>query len=162
MKNNRLITYQFLTYVGGNEWMFYLLSFTWGIIASLIGFIILIPFLITKRFEIYNNRLYGVFPKCFGDGWGFEMGCFFYVSHDCYSNEKMNIHESGHGLQNIVWGPLMIFVISIPSMIRFWYRKYLIKKGKEVKPYESIWFEKQASQWGLNFIHLTHKLRIHK
>lgn len=50
----------------------------------------------------------------------------------------------GHSLQNIVLGVFMPFVISIPSMVRHWYRKYLIRRGKwrieDLTRYESISF----------------------
>ena len=61
------------------------------------------------------------------------------------------------GLQNIIWGPLMLFVISIPSLIRFWYIRYLYKKCKSNIPdYYSIWFEEQASRWGKEHVYMSH------
>ena len=35
-------------------------------------------------------------------------------------------HECGHSFQNAIWGPFTIFLISIPSAIRYWARN--IKK----------------------------------
>lgn len=152
MKGKFKLYKRFLNWVTSHSIVFYILSFTWGVITSFIGLLLLIPFLLTKRCKTFRGRLYGIFPKCFGSGWGFEMGCFFFVAYDCGNYLDLKLHECGHGLQNILWGPLMLLVISIPSMIRFWYRKYLIKKGKKVKPYESIWFERQASKWGYIYI----------
>lgn len=140
--------------IANNLFIFYLLSFTWGILTSFIGFLILIPFIFAKKVRKIKGRLYGVFPKSFGEGWGFEMGCFFFVSNDCENDEGLCRHEMGHGIQNCLWGPLMLFVISIPSCIRFWYRelKYY-KKGKTPKTsYDSIWFEGQATRWGNTYI----------
>lgn len=159
MKGKTKLYELFLNWVGHHLIVFYILSFTWGAITSLIGLLLIIPFLLTKRFKIFYGRLYGIFPKCFGSGWGFEMGCFFFIAHDCDDYLNLKLHECGHGLQNILWGPLMLFVISIPSMIRFWYREYLIKKGKTLKPYESIWFESQASRFGYIYILYPHKYR---
>ena len=122
----------------------------------------MIPFLITKKFKTFHGRIYGIFPKQFGEGWGFEMGCFFFVSYDCDEDARMNSHEAGHGLQNIIWGPLMLFVISIPSFIRFWYREFQMKKGKKLKPYDSIWLEAQASNWGWEHIHMSNLKRQHQ
>ena len=140
--------------IANNLALFYILSFTWGILTSLIGFLILIPFIFTKRVYKTHGRLYGVFPKAFKEGWGFEMGCFFFVSYDCAHNGYMHAHEMGHGLQNIVWGPLMLFVISIPSCFRFWYREFkYYRKGKTPNTnYDDIWFEGQATKWGLIYI----------
>ena len=38
-------------------------------------------------------------------------------------------HEGGHGIQNIIFGVLMPFLVSIPSFIRYWYRKHLDTLG---------------------------------
>ena len=62
----------------------------------------------------------------------------------------------GHGIQNLYWGPLMIFVIVIPSVTRFWYREWYWKyrypkTGKALPPYDSIWFEGQATKLGAKY-----------
>jgi hypothetical protein len=48
----------------------------------------------------------------------------------------------------------MLFVVSLPSLIRYHYRNYLIKSGKkkesDLPPYGDIWFEKQATELGKN------------
>ncbi len=133
--------------------LFYILSFTWGSLASLIGFIIMIPFLVTGQCQVEHGRLCGIFPKAFGYGWGFSLGCFIFVSYDCADDSHVIKHELGHGIQNIIWGPLMLFVIFIPSMIRFWYRnmKYERKGIRPPTAYESIWFESQATDWGYKY-----------
>lgn len=138
-----------MRYISKHNFLFYLLSFTWGFITSFIGLLLLIPFVLTKRVEKYKNRLYGVFPKIFGSGWGFEMGCFFFTSYDCVDDIQLKLHEMGHGLQNIILGPLMILMVSIPSFIRFWYRKYLMKHHKPIKTaYDDFWVEGWATKWG--------------
>lgn len=159
MKGKPKLYERFLNLVGHHLIIFYILSFTWGVITSSIGLLLMIPFLLTKRFKTFHNRLYGIFPKCFGSGWGFEMGCFFFIAHDCDDYLDLKLHECGHGFQNILWGPLMLFVITIPSVIRFWYREYLTKKGKTLKPYESIWFESQASRLGYIYILYLYEYR---
>lgn len=161
MQEKKKLYQRILSWIGCHHVVFYILSFTWGFITSFIGLLIMIPFLITKKVKTFHGRLYGIFPEFFGDGWGFEMGCFFFVSHDCDEDARMNSHESGHGLQNIIWGPLMLFVISIPSMIRFYYRQHLESKGVILKPYDSIWFEGQASNWGWEYVHMSNLKRQH-
>ena len=143
-----------MKFLAKNLVVFYILSFTWGFITSFIGLLILLPLVFTKRVGKAYGRLYGVFPEAFGSGWGFEMGCFFFVSQDYEGDLKIYSHEMGHGLQNILFGPLMLFIVNIPSAIRFWYRelKYF-RKGEFPKTlYEDIWFEKQASDWGRKYI----------
>ena len=149
MENNSI-----MKFLAKNLVVFYILSFTWGFITSFIGLLILLPLVFTKRVHNSYGRLYGVFPKSFGKAWGFEMGCFFFVSQDNESDLKIHSHEMGHGLQNILFGPLMLFIVNIPSMIRFWYRelKYF-RKGLIPKTlYEDIWFEKQATFFGEKYI----------
>ena len=162
MKQKLKLYQRILYWIGCHDIVFYILSWTLGILTSFIGLIIMIPFLVTKKIKTFCGRLYGIFPKCFGSGWGFEMGCFFFITYDCDDYQDLKSHECGHGLQNIIWGPLMLFVISIPSVIRFWYREYLLKKGKKIKPYDSIWFEGQASRWGWDYIYLSHINEINR
>lgn len=127
--------------------IFYILSFTWGILLSIIGLIMMIPFLLTRKTKVEFGRLYGIFPKMFGSSWGFAIGCFFFLAHDS-GGELFASHECGHTVQNIMFGPLMPFLVSIPSAIRFWYRNHAMKRGKDLKPYYDIWFEEQATNIG--------------
>lgn len=128
---------------------FWVLSLTWGLPMTLFGAIIAFGLLVTghkpKRF---HQNIYFTFGK---GGWGFEAGGFFFLSKDAGSL-AIKQHESGHGLQNIVFGVFMPFIVSIPSAIRYWYREYLVKSGKkkysELPPYDSIWFEGMATRWG--------------
>lgn len=139
--------------------LFYFLSFTWGFVTSFVGLVmLLIPLFTTHTIHCWHGRLYGVMPQCFGYGWGFEMGCFWFVAYDCDKYDDLNNefmgHEAGHGLQNIIFGPFQIFLVSIPSAIRYWYRelKYY-RKGKEPKTaYDDIWFEGMATAWGQKYI----------
>lgn len=67
------------------------------------------------------------------------------------SRESLSLmkHEQGHGLQNIYWGVLMPFVITIPSAIRYWYRRALTARGRiDLVPYSAIWFEADADRRG--------------
>lgn len=130
------------------EICFWLASFTWGLPMTLIGLAIAIALMITGhkpqgfhclvRFEL-------------GEGWGgFNCGCFFIASKNPSLHTMQ--HESGHGIQNIILGVFMPFLIGIPSAIRYWYREYLVRSGKkkysELQPYDSIWFEGWATRLG--------------
>ena len=86
MQEKKKLYQSFLYWIGSHDVIFYILSFTWGFLTSIIGLLLMIPFLITKRTKKFCGRLYGIFPKCFGSGWGFEMGCFFFVSNDYPDN----------------------------------------------------------------------------
>lgn len=134
-----------------NRTMFYILSFTWGILMSVVGLVVLLFTLPFGKFGVYHGRLY----KRIGKNWGgAELGCFFLC--DETAGEHTLAHEAGHGLQNCIWGPLMPFVISIPSAIRYHKRKQIRKndpeKAKELPDYDSIWFEGQATEWGKKYV----------
>lgn len=124
---------------------YYLIEWTWGLPMTLIG---LITFLIAKSFGCrtywYRNAMCIVVPWDFG---GLEMGMFFVRGEHC---ESVCAHEYGHSIQNLWWGPLMPFVICIPSGIRYWYReiRYSIAHKPCKTKYDDIWFEGQATRLG--------------
>lgn len=127
---------------------FYFISFTWGIIMSLIGAIIALGLLITGH---RPHRFHYFIYFEVGENWGgFECGCFFVTNKN--PSLSMKQHESGHGLQNLMFGPLMPFIVSIPSAVRYWYREIVVRAGRkryeDLPSYYSIWFEGQASKLG--------------
>lgn len=128
---------------------FYFLSFTWGFIMSFIGLIAIAVLACMGRVHTFHGRLYGTIGK----GWGgIALGCFFICGEDCQSDD-LRAHETGHGIQNIIWGPLGIFVIFIPSAIRYWYFEFYWRKHKRYpSDYDSIWFEAQATRWGKKYV----------
>jgi hypothetical protein len=131
--------------------LFYILSFTWGGIMSVIGLLVLLVTLPFGKFGIYHGRIY----KRIGKNWGgVELGCFFLCDEN--AGEHTMAHECGHGLQNCIWGPLFPFVIAIPSAVRYWYREFLRRHNKEkyylLPDYDAIWFEGQATKWGKEYV----------
>ena len=95
--------------------LFYIVSFTWGGIMSVVGLLAMLFTLPFGKFGIYHGRLY----KRIGKNWGgVELGCFFLCDDSC--GEHTLQHECGHGLQNCLWGPLLPFVVCAPSAIRYW------------------------------------------
>lgn len=119
---------------------YYTLSYTWGIIITLIGL------LIGKTLQIMGYKpepnLYGV-RYTIGKNWGgVSFGPVAIVSQS--AKEHTWNHEFGHSIQNCFFGPFMIF-IALASVIRYWYRR-----GFDISdpPYDSIWFEGQATEWG--------------
>lgn len=102
---------KFLSYT-----VFWLIQCTWGIIMTLIGAIAALGLILTG----HKPKTMG--PTVYfevGENWGgIELGAFFI----CSKNESpvTKYHECGHGIQNMIWGPLMPFVICIPSATRYW------------------------------------------
>lgn len=129
--------------------LFWIVSFTWGLPMSLFGGICALVMLAAKR---KPKRFHGYIYFETGSGWGgFEGGPFFFVN----SEPRIDLirHEAGHGVQNLMFGPLMPFVISIPSAVRYWIRRIKTSKGLgyTLPPYDAIWFEKSATDLGNRF-----------
>ena len=132
---------------------FYVLSWTWGIIMSLVGAVVVGAILLYGVCTKKNYKL----QRC---GWcyyiaigqsnwgGLELGMFFLVQ----SRESIPTmwHEHGHAIQNCFWGVLFPFVIAIPSAIRYWYRelRYYKKGLVPTTRYDSVWFEGEATTLG--------------
>lgn len=106
--------------------LFYVLSFTWGIIMSLIGCIVFLALMIVGyRPKRFYDRLYIEV----GNNWGgVELGPWFLTDKSVGLHTRQ--HESGHGFQNTILGPFMPFVVCIPSAVRYWLREFRTSKGR--------------------------------
>jgi hypothetical protein len=101
--------------------LYYILSWTWGgILTTIGGLITLCLWIIGCPVHRHGGAIYVEV----GDKWGgLEFGMFFLCNKN--PTEHIKNHEFGHSLQNCLCGPLYIFVIWIPSMIRYHYRNFL-------------------------------------
>ena len=99
--------------------LFWTISYTWGIVMTLVGSLLTLGLLITK------HKPFRVGPTvCFEVEWikgGVSFGPFNLVQVG--ANPSTVLHEAGHSLQNIIWGPLFLIVIFIPSLTRYWVRR---------------------------------------
>ena len=135
--------------VARKRWLFYLLSYTWGILTTLAGWAMYLFVLIFRRKSIVEKgKFQTAHYLVFGNNWGgLEAGTNFLAADkmgkDYLTHTKC--HELGHTYQNAVQGPIAIFLIFIPSVIRYWVQEIRSRKGKQNMPYDSIWFEKSAS-----------------
>lgn len=81
---------------------------------------------------------------------GVALGMFYFVGY--HDHPFTHTHERGHTIQNIIWGPLFLPVIGIPSIARAAFWPYITKRarlaGKPSPNYYRIWFEKQANTFG--------------
>lgn len=129
--------------------LFYLLSFTWGLVLTLIGCVVASVLILAG----HRPKRYGcclLFEV--GDGWGgVSLGPVILIDRN--EPESTKAHEHGHAIQNIVYGPFVIFLVCIPSAVRYWYRRVYqkAKHAQPLPPYDSVWFEVQATRWGRRF-----------
>lgn len=84
-----------------------------------------------------------------GSGWGgLSLGTFFICSKT--SNNIARAHELGHMIQNAKIGDPEMSALTVLSAIRYWKRKITGDKT----PYDSWWFEGQATEIGLKYLSL--------
>ena len=109
-----------------NKIIFYVLSWTWGCIMTVIGAIGALGLLITghkpKRF---HHMIYFEVGRSWG---GVNFGMFFFTSKGCGLSTKQ--HETGHGFQNAVLGPLFPFLVGLPSATRCLLYDFPTRKSK--------------------------------
>ena len=126
--------------------LFFVLNLTWGLPMTLIGAVVALGLVISgKRPTRYGDCL------CFtvGKGWGgVSLGMVMIVSQG--GTDDTRNHEHGHAVQNAVYGVLMPFIVCIPSATRYWYRR--TRDPSTLPPYDSVWFERQATEWGSKYI----------
>lgn len=136
-----------------NKLLFFILSFTWGLLWTIIGGIIYLVTSFTMNSSyVTSGKRNGVRYKTFkGLPGSISLGVFV-ILDDSMNNEEILKHELGHTIQNIIFGPLFVFLVAIPSGIRaaLWWRiqKRHYKKFGTYKDYEGIWFESQATRLG--------------
>lgn len=108
---------------------YYLLSWTWGIIMSSIGLIVMLALAPFGKVYFDRGRFYGVVGKSWG---GLELGCFYILCEQSNLNRRTHAHEGfGHSLQNCLLGPLFPFVVAIPSAVRYWVFNQRDYKGRQ-------------------------------
>ena len=129
---------------------FYLMSLTWGLPLTICGLAVALFLLAT-----------GHHPHRWGGCWYFEVGKSRWGGLNlglvilCQPNapDSLKNHELGHAIQNCYLGFIMLLFVT-GSAIRYHYINYLEKEGLPVPPYDSWWFEGQATEYGNEYINL--------
>ena len=127
-----------------HRWLYWLLNFTWGILTTLCGLLLSLTMLcIGKKPKQWHSVWYF---QIFDNWGGMEMGTMFLRDNSNYIST--NNHEYGHTFQNAILGPFFIFIVAIPSAIRYWYQEIRRRQHKPNKEYDLIWFEGSATDIG--------------
>ena len=132
---------------------YWFLQLTWGALLTIVGLLVTAFCIVFLKGKAHKNG-YSYIVEIGGNWGGLELGavalCGGYTTK-C-PNEKWfqhtRRHEFGHSLQNLIFGPFMLFVVTIPSAIRYHYQNYRSKKGLPNKPYDQAIYEYTASKWG--------------
>lgn len=128
--------------------LFYLLSLTWGLPLTICGYAVAL-FLMAR----------GHRPRRFGACWYFIIGKTYWgglnlgpiILTDKMDSEPLKCHEHGHGIQNCIMGPLILPFVLL-SALRYHVRDWKAARGEVLKPYDSWWFEGQATKLGTRYI----------
>ncbi|MDR3313922.1 MAG: hypothetical protein LBS96_05640 [Oscillospiraceae bacterium] len=132
--------------------LFWLLSLTWGLPATLAGAALSLVCLARgNRPKIFHGNLYFEHVRPRGSN---NLGPFFFLADNAMAFTPY--HEAGHGLQNILYGPLFFLVVGVPSEI--WYHRFLRAHAAQIAAgwsdnerriaYDKHPIERQASRWG--------------
>jgi len=133
--------------------LYWIISLTWGALLSIPGLLVAAFCLLFLKAKVHKNGF--TFIVEVGGNWGgLNLGCvslcggYTTTCPDKEWFEHTRRHEFGHSLQNLIFGPLQLFIVVIPSAIRYHYQNYRSSKGLPNKEYDAIWFEGQATKWG--------------
>ena len=134
-----------------------LLQWTWGLPQTILGFI---HFLINIKQEHYYYH--GSVVTIWKSKSSLSLGMFVFVSDDpfCYydsfretysENEFSNmllVHEYGHTIQSLFFGPLYLLFVGVPSIMWSFLPLYVRKRDKEQISYFSAYPERWANSLG--------------
>lgn len=133
-------------------WLYYFLHYTWGLLYTLLGWCILgFIKVFFKKYLVEYSKIGPCRYIMLLDNWGgLELGVNFLIADNMgeYWTYHLKCHEMGHTFQNAIYGPFAIFLIYIPSAIRYWYQEFRSIKNKQNKNYDCIWFEESATDIG--------------
>lgn len=91
-------------------------QFTWGLPTTLVGSVLALYALIRGvKPQKFGYTYYFVFGKRWG---GASLGGFFFLSEEYKDSLFVRQHESGHQIQNLIFGVFFPFVVGIPSAVR--------------------------------------------
>lgn len=129
--------------------LFQILQWTWGFLQTFVGFIVFLRFINCKH-SIYHGAILTLHK---GNAGGFSLGGFIFVNgeRDETFIEQVSVHEYGHAIQSLIYGPFYFFIVGIPSQIQCsseYYRKQKEEKGIK---YTSHFPESQANRLGYAF-----------
>lgn len=135
-------------FLSKHMWLWYVLNLTWGLPLTLIGAIVSL-FVNIKN---HAKRFKQCIQFDIGDNWGgLSMSFFMFIANNMGEDWTLHTkcHEYGHSFQNAMFGPFFIFIVAIPSVIRYWTQIICEKHGKKCSDYDMIWFEGAATDLGM-------------
>ena len=136
--------------------LYLLLQWTWGILQTFLGFIVFIAHLKDRHYFFH-----GAIVTEWKNKSSVSMGAFIFITDEPYFYEKLKdefsaeelaqrllVHEYGHTIQSLIFGPLYLIVMGIPSTL-WGFLPFCNNKRKEKRiSYFSFFTEKWANHLG--------------
>lgn len=123
--------------------LFYAMTATWGLPLTLCGALVAITLCLAG---CRPTRYHGAWLFTLGRYWGgFSLGPVLLSAED--ASDQLRRHELGHAIQNVRYGP-MILPLVLLSVIRYHLREERARRGLPLTPYDSWWFEAEATRLG--------------
>lgn len=121
--------------------IFYILSFTWGIILSTLGLGATLALRALGYRQCPNQ--YGYVTYLGNNSWGgFTLGPFSFV--EANATPELLAHEAGHSYQNALFGPIAI-LLTLISIIHYWISCFVPSVNAN---YYNFWIEANATKLG--------------
>lgn len=118
--------------------LFYLLTFTYCLLQTLIGVFVYLFNIKKKHYKFHGS----IITEWNSEG-SVSFGLFIFVNKYDHT-EKLRKHEYGHTIQSLILGPLWIFVIGLPSLI--WCSCFEKYRRKNNVDYYSFYTESWANK----------------
>lgn len=121
----------------------------WGMPQTLLGAVL---FLLTLKYNKSSRN--GNVITYWKSGYSASLGIFVFIARDLplEERERLFVHEFGHSVQSLIFGPLYLPLMALPSMI--WcmlppFKKYRIRRGIS---YYDFFTERLADRLGESFL----------
>ena len=137
--------------------LYTLLQIVWGLPQTIVGAVVFLAVL-----SCPHRIFHGAVVTTWRRKSSLSLGLFVFVTDDPLFHypgrrtperekamaEELAVHEYGHTIQSLFWGPLYLLAVGLPSLIWAWYPPYVRKRSKEHISYFAVWPENRANELG--------------
>ena len=125
--------------------LYIIVQWTWGILQTLLGLF----YLLREGRGCEHFWFHGAYVTRWAHSGGISLGMFIFIGDPLMENgEKYAYltHEYGHSIQSLIYGPLYLLIVGIPSSS--WAAKYNGEMLRQGVSYFSVFPENQANAFG--------------
>ena len=144
---------------GISRGLYTFLQIVWGLPQTLAGAVV---FAVCALQKCSRERFYGAVVTRWPKKSSLSLGLFLFVTDDPlfhYGGRRtaereaemaagLKVHEFGHSIQSLYWGPLYLLAVGLPSLVWAWAPPFVRKRKKEHISYFAVWPESRANELG--------------